>query len=141
MAGKIGISEKTVKTLELGKNYPSLAVLAKYAIYFETTMHDLIYQNKETNALDRLDNKTRQEITTRLHAFDFGNYGHNLSILRGDYDMTQGEFSLFLCIETSALKRCESGKGKFGLENTLIVTEFAGITVDELLFSNFALKR
>ncbi len=112
IAGEVGLSQKVVSTYERGVREPSLKNLIKIAEYFSVSIDDLLLK----------DLRPQGSMIAR-----------NLKYLRNREHFSQGDMARLLKISKADMGKYESGDAELSNQGLINVSEFFGITVDDLL--------
>ena len=112
IAGEVGLSQKVVSTYERGVREPSLKNLIKIAEYFSVSIDDLLLK----------DLRPQGSMIAR-----------NLKYLRNREHFSQGDMARLLKISKAHMGKYESGAAELSNQGLINVSEFFGITVDDLL--------
>ncbi len=112
IAGEVGLSQKVVSTYERGVREPSLKNLIKIAEYFSVSIDDLLLK----------DLRPQGSMIAR-----------NLKYLRNREHFSQGDMARLLKISKADMGKYESGDAELSNQGLINVSEFFGITIDDLL--------
>ena len=112
IAGEVGLSQKVVSTYERGVREPSLKNLIKIAEYFSVSIDDLLLK----------DLRPQGSMIAR-----------NLKYLRNREHFSQGDMARLLKISKANMGKYESGDAELSNQGLINVSEFFGITIDDLL--------
>ncbi|XBX08318.1 helix-turn-helix transcriptional regulator [Enterocloster clostridioformis] len=112
VAGEVGLSQKVVSAYERGVREPSLKNLIKIAGYFSVSIDDLLLK----------DLRPQGSILAR-----------NLKYLRNRGHFSQGDMARLLKISKANMGKYESGAAELSNQGLINVSEFFGVTVDDLL--------
>lgn len=112
IAEEVGLSQKVVSAYERGVREPSLKNLIKIAEYFSVSIDDLLLK----------DLRPQGSMLAR-----------NLKYLRNREHFSQGDMARLLKISKANMGKYESGAAEFSNQGLINVSEFFGITVDDLL--------
>lgn len=112
VADLLGISKPSMGRYESGECEPDIAKLIKLADHFEITIDELI----------------RKDLRPPLPR-----YAQNINILRNQYQCSQDDLAKLLNVNQSTISLYETGKRKMEVEDLLIVAEYFGVTLDQLV--------
>lgn len=112
IAEGVGLSQKVVSAYERGVREPSLKNLIKIAEYFSVSIDDLLLK----------DLRPQGSMLAR-----------NLKYLRNREHFSQGDMARLLKISKANMGKYESGAAELSNQGLINVSEFFGITVDDLL--------
>ncbi len=112
IAEGVGLSQKVVSAYERGVREPSLKNLIKIAEYFSVSIDDLLLK----------DLRPQGSMLAR-----------NLKYLRNREHFSQGDMARLLKISKAHMGKYESGAAELSNQGLINVSEFFGITVDDLL--------
>lgn len=112
IAEGVGLSQKVVSAYERGVREPSLKNLIKIAEYFSVSIDDLLLK----------DLRPQGSMIAR-----------NLKYLRNREHFSQGDMARLLKISKANMGKYESGAAELSNQGLINVSEFFGITVDDLL--------
>ena len=112
IAGEVGLSQKVVSTYERGVREPSLKNLIKIAEYFSVSIDDLLLKDLRPQG---------------------SMLAQNLKYLRNREHFSQGDMARLLKISKAHMGKYESGAAELSNQGLINVSEFFGITVDDLL--------
>lgn len=112
IAEGVGLSQKVVSAYERGVREPSLKNLIKIAEYFSVSIDDLLLK----------DLRPQGSMLAR-----------NLKYLRNREHFSQGDMARLLKISKTNMDKYESGAAELSNQGLINVSEFFGITVDDLL--------
>ena len=112
IAEGVDLSQKVVSAYERGVREPSLKNLIKIAEYFSVSIDDLLLK----------DLRPQGSMLAR-----------NLKYLRNREHFSQGDMARLLKISKAHMGKYESGAAELSNQGLINVSEFFGITVDDLL--------
>ena len=112
IAKEVCFSQKVVSAYERGVREPSLKNLIKIAEYFSVSIDDLLLK----------DLRPQGSMLAR-----------NLKYLRNREHFSQGDMARLLKISKADMGKYESGAAELSNQGLINVSEFFGITVDDLL--------
>lgn len=112
IAEGVGLSQKVVSAYERGVREPSLKNLIKIAEYFSVSIDDLLLK----------DLRPQGSMLAR-----------NLKYLRNREHFSQGDMARLLKISKANMGKYESGAAELSNQGLINVSEFFGITIDDLL--------
>lgn len=112
IAEEVGLSQKVVSAYERGVREPSLKNLIKIAEYFSVSIDDLLLK----------DLRPQGSMLAR-----------NLKYLRNREHFNQGDMARLLKISKAHMGKYESGAAELSNQGLINVSEFFGVTVDDLL--------
>lgn len=112
MASEIGVSQGAIGNYEAGRREPSLAEVIKIAQILEVSIDDLLTKDLRPAGLQ---------------------LSNNLKYLRKSNNYTQANIAKLLMISQQSVSFYESGEKRPSYEGLLNLSEFFGVTVDDLL--------
>lgn len=112
VAEYLGLTPQAVGLYEKGDREPTLSNLIKISRYFEVSIDNLLL----------VDMKPSGHLLSA-----------NIRYLRKNNGFTQREFAKLLSVEDPAISKYESGDNKPTIESLINISEFFGVTVDDLL--------
>lgn len=112
VAEYLGLTPQAIGLYEKGDREPILSNLIKISRYFEVSIDDLLL----------VDMKPSGHLLSA-----------NIRYLRKSNGFTQKEFASLLNVEVPAISKYENGSTSLSVDKLLNVSEFFGISVDDLL--------
>lgn len=112
LATEFEVSQSTIAAWERGVREPGLYHLVRMKQFFDVDLYNLIYG----------------QITPPLPM-----YALNLAYLRKKNGMTQKDMANMLKVAHSAVSKYESAKIEPSLSQTMIIADFFGVTMDQII--------
>ena len=107
-----GLSCAAVGMWETSKRQPDLEMIIKLADYFEVTIDDLL----------------RKDIRPPSPY-----YSKNLIFLRKKYHCSQKDLAILLKVRQSTISLYETGRRNMSAEDLVLVSDYFGVTLDQLV--------
>lgn len=108
----LGLSRATVGNWETGERKPDIETIIRLAEYFGVSLDDLVLR----------------DLKPPLPV-----YADNILFLRKKHDCSQGDLADLLKVKQSTISLYETGRRKMSVDDLLIVSDFFGVTLDELV--------
>lgn len=115
MANVFGISQSATGNWETGERKPNIEMIVRLADYFGVTLDDLVLKDLKP---------------------PIPLYVSNIRYLRKKHEMTQGDIARFLDVSKANYCKYENGSVDVGIEKLLKLSDFFGVTLDELIKQN-----
>lgn len=112
LATEFEVSQKTISSWEIGRREPGLYHLCRMKQFFDVDLYELIYG----------------QITPPIPM-----YAINIMRLRQRHGMTQKDMANLLKVTDSAVSKYESGKIEPTLSQIMVIADFFGVTMDQLV--------
>ncbi len=108
----LGLSGSAVAMWEQRHRTPDIETIIKLAEYFEVTLDEFVLRDLKP---------------------PLPMYADNILFLRKKYDCSQGDLADLLKVKQSTISLYETGRRKMSVDDLLIVADFFGVTLDQLV--------
>lgn len=112
VADLLGLSPQAIALYERGDREPSLINLIKLAQFFQVSIDDFLIKDLRPDSL---------------------NFGKNLAFLRKKYRARGEDIAEIFGVSKSTYSKYENGLVQPNMEGLVIISEFFGVSVDDLL--------
>lgn len=136
LAIKSGVPRSNLSYYESKKAEPTLTQLIKISNFFYISIDDLIFKKLD---LDYLKNtRINKESNGGVKSSSFEIFQNNLRILRGEKKLYRVELAEKTDMSVSNISFYESGKIEPKLSSLVKISEFFGVSIDELVSENIS---
>ncbi len=112
LAEVLGVKRPTIGNWETGSREPNINMLVRIAGYFNVTLDELVIKNMGPLLPE---------------------YAGNLCFLRKQHGMEQTDLADLLGVKVSTVSKYESGKVPASVDKLLILSDYFGVTLDQLV--------
>lgn len=117
LSDALGLSSSAVAMWEQRHRTPDIETIIKLAGYFEITLDEFVLRD------------LRPPVPV---------YAGNILFLRKKHDCSQGDLADLLKVKQSTISLYETGRRKMSVDDLLIVADFFGVTLDQLVKQDLA---
>lgn len=119
LAEDLGVKRPTIGNWETGSREPDISMLVRIAEYFNVTLDELVIKN--------------------MGPF-LPRYAENLCFLRKHHGMEQADLADLLVVKVPVVSKYESGKVPIPVDKLLILSDYFGVSLDQLVKQDLSKK-